>query len=46
VENVDQLRQLERFGCDQIQGYYIGRPLPAHECVTQLQQLQRAPAPA
>jgi len=43
VENVEQLRQLERFGCDEIQGYYIGRPLPAPECVTQLQQLQPAP---
>jgi len=32
VENVEQLRELERFGCDEIQGYYTGRPLPADAC--------------
>ena len=45
VENIEQLRQLESFGCDQIQGYYIGRPVPAHECIAQWQQLQQAPEP-
>ncbi|MCS0627785.1 EAL domain-containing protein [Telluria mixta] len=32
VENVDQLRELEQYGCDQIQGYYVSRPLPAQAC--------------
>jgi diguanylate cyclase (GGDEF)-like protein len=32
VETVEQLRVLEEYGCDQIQGYYIARPLPAADC--------------
>jgi diguanylate cyclase (GGDEF)-like protein len=32
VETVEQLRLLEQYRCDQIQGYYIGRPAPAAEC--------------
>jgi EAL domain-containing protein (putative c-di-GMP-specific phosphodiesterase class I) len=36
VENVDQLRELEQYGCDQIQGYYVGRPVPAQGCVALL----------
>ena len=32
VENIDQLRALEKSGCDQIQGYYIGRPVAADAC--------------
>jgi len=30
VENVQQLKWLQDKGCDQIQGYYFNRPLPAH----------------
>jgi EAL domain-containing protein (putative c-di-GMP-specific phosphodiesterase class I) len=29
VETIEQLRLLEEYGCDEIQGYYIGRPQPA-----------------
>jgi diguanylate cyclase (GGDEF)-like protein len=29
VETIAQLRLLEEYGCDEIQGYYIGRPQPA-----------------
>lgn len=29
VETIDQLQHLQRLGCDEIQGYYISRPLPA-----------------
>ena len=29
VENIEQIRELERYDCDEIQGYYISRPLPA-----------------
>jgi diguanylate cyclase (GGDEF)-like protein len=36
VENVDQLRELEQYGCDQIQGYHVSRPLPAHGCAALL----------
>jgi diguanylate cyclase (GGDEF)-like protein len=28
VETVEQLRELEKYDCDEIQGYYISRPLP------------------
>ncbi len=28
VEEQDQLRQLRHLGCDHIQGYYIGKPMP------------------
>ncbi|MGY6502178.1 MAG: putative bifunctional diguanylate cyclase/phosphodiesterase [Acidimicrobiales bacterium] len=31
VENADQLDQLRAMGCDQVQGYYLGRPMPAGE---------------
>jgi len=36
VENEAQLRQLQAFGCDQIQGYHIGRPQPAAACLALL----------
>jgi EAL domain-containing protein (putative c-di-GMP-specific phosphodiesterase class I) len=36
VENVAQLRELELYGCDEIQGYYISKPLPAQACVALL----------
>ena len=31
VENKETLERLRRMGCDQIQGYYLSRPLPADE---------------
>lgn len=31
VEDAEQLKTLERYGCDQIQGYHFGRPMPASE---------------
>jgi EAL domain-containing protein (putative c-di-GMP-specific phosphodiesterase class I) len=31
VENLDQLEELARIGCDLGQGYWWGRPLPARE---------------
>jgi diguanylate cyclase (GGDEF)-like protein/PAS domain S-box-containing protein len=36
VENAAQLRELEQYGCDEIQGYYVSRPLPAHGCAALL----------
>ncbi len=31
VENVDTWRELARLGCDQAQGYFLSRPVPASE---------------
>lgn len=31
VEDAEQLEALARYGCDQIQGYHFGRPMPAGE---------------
>ncbi len=31
VENVEQFELLRSQGCDEIQGYFLGRPVPAHE---------------
>jgi len=31
VENKDVLDRLAAMGCDEAQGYYMGRPLPAAE---------------
>jgi diguanylate cyclase (GGDEF)-like protein/PAS domain S-box-containing protein len=40
VENVAQLRELERYGCDEIQGYYISKPLPPADCAAFLMREQ------
>jgi diguanylate cyclase (GGDEF)-like protein len=44
VENVEQIRELEKYGCDEIQGYYIGRPLPGPACAPLLGREQVQPA--
>jgi EAL domain-containing protein (putative c-di-GMP-specific phosphodiesterase class I) len=31
VESADQRQLLRQFGCDQVQGYWISRPLPLPE---------------
>ncbi|NEX64110.1 bifunctional diguanylate cyclase/phosphodiesterase [Noviherbaspirillum galbum] len=31
VETLEQARILKRLGCDEIQGYYVSRPVPANE---------------
>jgi len=31
VETVEQLRILQRLGCDEIQGYYTARPMSAED---------------
>jgi EAL domain-containing protein (putative c-di-GMP-specific phosphodiesterase class I) len=31
VETSEQLRILQALGCDEVQGYFIARPLPAAE---------------
>lgn len=40
VETPDEYRHLSARGCDQIQGYYTGRPVPPDEVVGQLRPLQ------
>jgi EAL domain-containing protein (putative c-di-GMP-specific phosphodiesterase class I) len=32
VETSAHLDALRAYGCDEIQGYYIGKPVPAAEC--------------
>jgi|GEM_PF-3984135 len=34
VESLQQQEYLRKVGCDQIQGYYTGRPMPAHDFET------------
>jgi diguanylate cyclase (GGDEF)-like protein/PAS domain S-box-containing protein len=49
VETEAQLAFLAEHGCDQIQGYYFSRPLPADECgewLKQKRRLQRTQRPA
>jgi EAL domain-containing protein (putative c-di-GMP-specific phosphodiesterase class I) len=39
VETADQLEQVRREGCAEVQGYLFSRPKPAHELGALLQQL-------
>jgi EAL domain-containing protein (putative c-di-GMP-specific phosphodiesterase class I) len=44
VETEGQLALLRSFGCDQVQGYLISRPLPMPELIKYLTFDQQAPA--
>jgi EAL domain-containing protein (putative c-di-GMP-specific phosphodiesterase class I) len=33
VETADQLARLRAEGCDEVQGYYFGRPMPSEEFI-------------
>jgi EAL domain-containing protein (putative c-di-GMP-specific phosphodiesterase class I) len=39
VETDEQLVLLEEYGCDLVQGYYLGRPAPADALTGMLQSL-------
>jgi len=41
VETDEQLLLLEQYGCDMVQGYYLGHPLP-QEAITQMLSQQLA----
>jgi EAL domain-containing protein (putative c-di-GMP-specific phosphodiesterase class I) len=38
VETIEQLRILQSLACDEIQGYFIVRPMPASELPVVLQR--------
>jgi diguanylate cyclase (GGDEF)-like protein len=43
VELLDQLVQLKTAGCDEVQGYYLSRPVPAAQALRLLQQTTIVP---
>lgn len=38
VETIEQVEELRRMGCDQVQGYYYARPMPAEDFFALLQK--------
>lgn len=46
VETAEQLEFLRRYGCDEIQGYWLARPLEAEACVDFLRTWRPHAAPA
>lgn len=46
VENMQQLAILRALGCDEVQGYFISRPVPADDMATMLKQYTGFPATA
>jgi len=46
VESDAQLQMLRRLGCDEAQGYLLGRPMPARELMSRLDSLIPAPVHA
>ena len=51
VETADQYERLQALGCDEVQGYFAGRPMPAAEFEVFLRNspaggLRRAERPA
>jgi diguanylate cyclase (GGDEF)-like protein/PAS domain S-box-containing protein len=43
VEDEAQAEFLAAHGCDEMQGYYVARPMPAEECTRMLQRHLRSP---
>jgi diguanylate cyclase (GGDEF)-like protein len=46
VETDEQLRLLEQYGCDVVQGYYLGHPLPQEAIALMLQEKALSAPPA
>jgi diguanylate cyclase (GGDEF)-like protein len=46
VENADQRRFLESQGCDRMQGYHLGRPMPGDDFIDRIRAEADAPPPA
>jgi diguanylate cyclase (GGDEF)-like protein len=44
VETAQQLQRLQELGCDEVQGYYVSRPLPAADIPTILEKSHLFPA--
>lgn len=40
VETIEQSKLLESLGCDQVQGFYYAKPMPAAECTAFLKSFQ------
>ena len=45
VESLDQLRALQGLGCDEVQGFYVSRPVPAADLPALMQQDCLFPVP-
>lgn len=45
VELLDQLVQLKTAGCDEVQGYYLSRPVPADDAIRLMNQPTIVPEP-
>lgn len=46
VENAEELDQLRACGCDEVQGFYFAKPMPADELVAWIQTRRAEPSPA
>jgi diguanylate cyclase (GGDEF)-like protein/PAS domain S-box-containing protein len=42
VETLEQLEFLRQHGCDEVQGYYLSKPLPADELTARFRQMAKA----
>ncbi|MEY3515806.1 MAG: hypothetical protein RIS67_23, partial [Pseudomonadota bacterium] len=45
VESEEHLQMLKQFGCDEIQGYWLSRPLPAEQCLAFIQEHEQRRRP-
>ena len=45
VETAEQLAALQALGCEEVQGYFIARPVPAAEAAMLLEKRFLFPAP-
>jgi EAL domain-containing protein (putative c-di-GMP-specific phosphodiesterase class I) len=45
IEKSEQLRELERLGCDSVQGFYLGRPMTAVDLARKLGEGSEEAAP-